>query len=332
MTVSKALRNHADLPATTCRRLQALARKMGYRPDPRLTALAAYRSERLRHAFNSTLALVIGGWSIPDGPPAGNPWLKSIQDHATEMAGALGFSLDVFATCDYAGSWPRLEKTLQARGIRGVLLMIPHHLFIELGWDWRGLAPVTLELQSETIAVDRATVDPVQAFRLVVRQLKARGYRRPAFAAMRDDGHFNDGLWAWLAEAARADFPEARDIPLFKGNLTDHAEWSRWRETHRPDVLVIREAIDPKTWRSLAGPKTPGALGLCSLNVSPLQPGLSGIDQNRRAWVGAAIERIHTLLLRNHLGLPEHPVTLAVSPTWIEGRTLRATPRRARQS
>src|SRR5687767_11091869 len=42
-TVALALRNHPGLPGDTLKRLKTLARKMGYRPDPTLAALNAYR-------------------------------------------------------------------------------------------------------------------------------------------------------------------------------------------------------------------------------------------------------------------------------------------------
>ncbi len=48
-TVSLALRNHPSLPEHTKERIRALAAEMGYRPDPSLRALMAYR-KRQRHA------------------------------------------------------------------------------------------------------------------------------------------------------------------------------------------------------------------------------------------------------------------------------------------
>ena len=47
MTASRALRHVDHVSAATGKRVRALARKLGYRPDPHLTALAAYR-QRLR--------------------------------------------------------------------------------------------------------------------------------------------------------------------------------------------------------------------------------------------------------------------------------------------
>ena len=57
-TVSLALRNHPSLPVTTRERIQALAREMGYRPDPGLAALVAYRSRLNPPKHRQTLAYI----------------------------------------------------------------------------------------------------------------------------------------------------------------------------------------------------------------------------------------------------------------------------------
>ena len=48
-TVSLALRNSPQLPLATRERIQTVARKMGYRQDPMLTALVAYRANVSAH-------------------------------------------------------------------------------------------------------------------------------------------------------------------------------------------------------------------------------------------------------------------------------------------
>ena len=45
-TVSLALSNRSDVSAETRERIQAIARSIGYRPDPYLTGLSAYRKSR----------------------------------------------------------------------------------------------------------------------------------------------------------------------------------------------------------------------------------------------------------------------------------------------
>jgi len=57
-TVSLALRNHPRLPEKTRRRIQALAKKMGYTPDPFLRALVSYRGKMMPHRNPAILAYV----------------------------------------------------------------------------------------------------------------------------------------------------------------------------------------------------------------------------------------------------------------------------------
>ncbi|HEX9783767.1 MAG TPA: helix-turn-helix domain-containing protein [Opitutaceae bacterium] len=57
-TVSLALRNHPRLPECTRSRLQALAKEMGYAPDPALRALVAYRDKFMTHRNLQTIAYI----------------------------------------------------------------------------------------------------------------------------------------------------------------------------------------------------------------------------------------------------------------------------------
>ena len=49
-TVSLALRNHPRLPQDTRERIQKMAERLGYRPDPFLQALVAYRGKTILSA------------------------------------------------------------------------------------------------------------------------------------------------------------------------------------------------------------------------------------------------------------------------------------------
>jgi LacI family transcriptional regulator len=44
VTVSLALRSHPRIPESTRKRIEAIARQIGYRPDPMLSSLVAYRN------------------------------------------------------------------------------------------------------------------------------------------------------------------------------------------------------------------------------------------------------------------------------------------------
>ncbi|MEJ1971051.1 MAG: helix-turn-helix domain-containing protein [Lacunisphaera sp.] len=81
-TVSLAMRNHPRLPEATRKRIRALADEMGYRPDPLLRALVAYRGGVIERRNTPTLAYVTN-WSTQWG------W-KNVTAHPDFYAGAPG--------------------------------------------------------------------------------------------------------------------------------------------------------------------------------------------------------------------------------------------------
>src|SRR3954465_73494 len=78
-TVSLALRNHPSLPVATRQRLQALAKEMGYQPDPALSSLVAYRS-RTKPARTKLMLAYVTNWDTRWG------W-KEASPHAEFFAG-----------------------------------------------------------------------------------------------------------------------------------------------------------------------------------------------------------------------------------------------------
>jgi LacI family transcriptional regulator len=58
--VSLALRNRPDIPAATIRRVRAAARRLGYRPDPLISAPMARRQRRRKGSFRAKVAFLTG--------------------------------------------------------------------------------------------------------------------------------------------------------------------------------------------------------------------------------------------------------------------------------
>ena len=57
-TVSLALRNHPRIPRATCEKIQGLARRLGYVPDPMVSSLAYYRNTLRAVGYQATFAWV----------------------------------------------------------------------------------------------------------------------------------------------------------------------------------------------------------------------------------------------------------------------------------
>ncbi|HEY1123201.1 MAG TPA: LacI family DNA-binding transcriptional regulator, partial [Haloferula sp.] len=118
-TVSRALRNDPRISAALRERIRMAAEESGYLPNPLVSALMATRRKGGAGEVD-TVALVTNyhgaqGWQEKDVCR----WeYEGVRQRATE----LGFRLEVFPLQDYGNDAGRLEKTLLARGIRGVLL------------------------------------------------------------------------------------------------------------------------------------------------------------------------------------------------------------------
>src|ERR1700761_4375113 len=70
-TVSRALANHPGISSVTRLRVQKTAKRLGYIPDPALSALTARRWTVRRIAYRATLAWIVKG-RTPD-------WWKAVQ-------------------------------------------------------------------------------------------------------------------------------------------------------------------------------------------------------------------------------------------------------------
>ena len=119
-TISRALRNDPRISLEVRKRVRSVAEELGYQPNPLVSALMANRRRRGSGGAVDVIALVTnyGGrkdWRTKDVCR----WeYEGIQRRASE----LGFRVEIFALADYHGEMPKLQATLRARAIRGVLL------------------------------------------------------------------------------------------------------------------------------------------------------------------------------------------------------------------
>ncbi|MCX7915174.1 MAG: LacI family DNA-binding transcriptional regulator, partial [Verrucomicrobiae bacterium] len=125
MTVSRALRNHPSISPATRARVQRIAEKLGYRPNPLLSIYQAHVRARRAPAYQATLA-----W-INDNPsqnywvatPYNRPYLDGVRARAEQ----LGYRIDELWLEDLDRQHPesnidRFMRIMRARGIHGAIL------------------------------------------------------------------------------------------------------------------------------------------------------------------------------------------------------------------
>jgi LacI family transcriptional regulator len=108
-TVSLALRNDARLPEQTRKKIQAVAQKLGYTPNP-LVSLLMSRVRRRNAGYRGTLGYV---HTVPKGTAKlAGPVHRNFLAGARQRAMGLGYHLDEFFLEADATSGRRLARML----------------------------------------------------------------------------------------------------------------------------------------------------------------------------------------------------------------------------
>jgi LacI family transcriptional regulator len=342
-TVSLALRNHPRLPETTRRRIQALAKKMGYAPDPFLRALVAYRGGVIERRNTPTLAYVTN-WTTRWG------W-KKVTAHPDFYAGALakanelGYKLDHFWMRDEGMSQERLGQILYSRGISG--LIIASHgreMGDALQFDWANFSAVKIDYFPHQPQLHNVTNNQCDIARLAMQKVIAAGYRRIGFVMHRGWDHAVDHLWTagYLCEqqalTARERipahlFPEPEPVERWLNEsksevFPEPAAFKAWFEKYRPEVVISKASFVLPLLKEM-GLRVPRDVAFVDVFLEKNDGAVAGVQQNHTTVGALAVEILAGQLQHNKYGVPEIPTTTYVEGTWHDGATCPMPAKRA---
>lgn len=334
-TVSLALRNHPRLPESTRRRIQALAKKMGYTPDPLLRALVAYRGGVIQRRNTPTLAYVTN-WTTRWG------W-KKVTAHPDFYAGALakanelGYKLDHFWMRDEGMSQKRLSQILYSRGING--LIIASHgreMGDALSFEWENFSSVKIDYFPHQPALHNVTNNQCDIARLAMQKVITAGYRRIGFVMHRGWDHAVDHLWTAgylceqqvLAPDERIPahlFPEPEPVERWLNEskskvVPEPAAFEQWFTTHRPEVIISKASFVMPLLKKM-GLRVPGDVAFVDVFLADTRGTVAGVWQNHTTVGALAVEILAGQLQHNKFGVPEIPTTTYVEGTWHDGAT-----------
>lgn len=325
-TVSLCLRSHPSIPKATRERIVALAREMGYRPDPMLTSLNYYRQQRSGYGYRSTLAWLNGYRNRK--LLRSNPDFNFYWTGAREQAEQIGYELEEFWLHEPNMSPERLDRILKNRQIQGLLLppMPQAHDLIPLPWD--DYAVVAFGYSHEPL-FNLVTSAQYRGARLAMRRLHEIGYRSIAMFSWPDweertDYNYSSGyncecsilkLKPMICKVADT-LPDrgGQDEQILKKWT---GQMNAWMEKHRPDALLMP---DPTILSGMqrAGLKTEGR-GLAVISHYGQDARFSGLCQNPRAIGAEAVNQLVSMIQRNERGKPECPLRILVEGYWVEG-------------
>jgi LacI family transcriptional regulator len=328
-TVSMALRNHPELPKETCQRLQALAEKMGYRPDPMLVSLAAYRQSRVAPQYKSTIG-IISGHAEPDGWHQGfNVSGIKFYNGIVARSKELGYHIEEFSPVAMKVKPDKLAKILVNRGIRGLIIPPRQRARGFLKLDWTHFSAVTIGYSLVYPELHRVTSNHAGSMVMVLRKLRQLGYRRIGVAIAQEfDERVNRGYSSGYAAGSRL-YNEKDLIPWFTLNTTSSelGAFKTWLKKYKPEVIVGLN-FQLTNWIFDMGLKIPEDYAFVHLNLtyvdgkSPDREKITtGIYQKQAVVGAAAIDLLSGMIQRNECGIPEDPKIMLVQGAWIAGET-----------
>lgn len=321
-TVSMALRDHPRISAKTKTKIQRLAERMGYRPNPLVSALMSYRRSRRRVDGKMPIAFLT---AFPHRDEwRENPLFDHIFAGAAERVTKFGYKLEPFWLRQPGLTPSRLSHILVSRGINALLVapVPPHSRELELTWDKFALATIGVTLTKPEL--HHVASNHWHGTRTAFEICQQRGYQRIGFASF-SDGYFNvqqKRVGALLS--AQTTLPVRQRIPPCLGSDFDPTGLRRWFQKWRPDAIVTLDVEFVRETLEGDGVRSPDDYGLVHLGCATVQPGQwhSGIFEDPKLIGATAADILMGVHMRNERGVPTNPQEVLVRGKWVEGRSL----------
>jgi len=313
-TVSMALRDLPEIAAATRARVQELAARMGYRPDPALSALASMRWQgRTPAPTGRKLALVTS-------MEPGRKW--GVVDGVVKAAARRGYGLETFDRHQFA-SGQALSRVLYHRGIRGVFVGLVVDGAPPLDLEWDLFSVVALSWPEHPCPFHSVATDMFAAVELSFRETRRHGYRRIGIAPFQSVPAVSyDPLRIAAARYVQSEVrPKSERIPPLTSRSNDRKAFLKWVARYRPDAVI---ALSPgKIWMLREGGyRVPEDIGYASI-LHAVAGECAGCGEVRTEECEAAIDLIDAQLRHGRRGVPDVAQMLLVEPRWVDGPTLR---------
>lgn len=322
MTVSRALRSDPKVSASLKKTIQQTAARLGYRPNPFVSALMSHRRAGKPLDYNLKLGFITNF-------PTRNGWRKfrlyrEFYEGAATGADRHGYGVEEFWLAEPGMTPERLKGILLARSIPGLIFAPLPVSEGRLELDCEHFAAVAIGFSLVHPTLHRVSNYQFRSMRLLLAQLSDLGYQRPGLALPKslDDRVLHQWLGAFLV-----DQPAARKTPLPLFVVPDE-KWNNegfdsWLQRSRADA-VISQTDEVLGWLRASGHSVPHDIGFAHLDCPDLEGPTSGICQNGHEIGVAAADMLIGVLQRNERGVPVLPRTMLIEGAWVEGATTRA--------
>lgn len=322
-TVSLALRDHPSIPQKTRDRIKEAAEKVGYRPDPMLSSLIAYRKKTSNEVRTSTIAYIMnvdGEEGLENSKPR-QLFLKGAKTRAHE----LGYNLDVFY---YGGKHYHskyLNKVLQTRNINGIILGAFYTHFTDIELSWENYSIVKIETLPTQVRAHTIENNQYQVVRRGFQELRKLGFKRIGLCVAEHDEKHTRNLFSAGYYVEQAAIEEENRVPIlifeateYYDDLGDNLSKIRdWIIENDLDVVISNWRIHGPA-ADEASKKLNKRIYAVSLDMEEGSSPSFGMVQNHEIVGASAVEVVSGLMQHNNRGQATYPRTNLINATWQE--------------
>lgn len=320
MLVSIALRGMSGVSEETRKKIQECADRLGYKPDPALSALADYRRRTRPPTSFEQIAYVTNFPSKND--PAwdfSNEFYQGAQKRGLDY----GYKVVSYWLKEHGCTQRKASSILFNRGIKGLLIAPLPEENHELALTWKYFSSVALGTSLASPDLDHVAFDHHHAMRLTLDKLKQKDYKRIGlFLRYPIDRLRYAPLDAYIGDQFR-EF-NAPPIPPLKQIEFSPADFWQWYDAYKPEAIITDCGETMLGLLQERGLKAPDDVGVaCFGQFSHSESIVASVTQDLQAMGAAAVDRLHTNLLRSAYGIPEHSYGILLQGQWAGGTTLR---------
>ena len=328
-TASAALRGRPGASKATAEHVREVAERMGWRPNPLISAWLSHVRQGQPPADHGTLAYMVdyeSGIDVLFNDPKRfihRAYWKGARDRAKRR----GFDLQVFDAHNLSGK--RLSNIFRTRNIHGVILAPKGQTTTVIDFDWSLFACAAIAYSTPQFAIHRAANHHFHTVTLCLENLHRLGYRRIGLAIPESTNDRSSGMFFGGYLAGMYSLPNTTSPRPFLPQQCDYTRerFHQWLKKEEPDVVMGIHTSIPD-WLAELGYKTPRDIGYIHLDLPPEEEKIpqveyAGIDQQSEKVGAAAVDLVTAQLDRNERGLPESVKVSLVESRWVDGPSVK---------